>query len=91
MKTLSKLNGRQRRRHRRFLRRITARGAVYVRREFEFRMAERLHRAGLATAAASKANLFGAYTGRPFRELAVFAREDEARRMYPWTVMSRHR
>lgn len=90
MKTLSSLNGRQRRRHRRFLRHIVARGAVWVSSEPEFRMAERLHSAGLVTAAASKKNWLGKGR-RPFRELAVFASEDAARKMYPWTVMARHR
>jgi hypothetical protein len=54
---------------------------VYLRREAEFRMAKRLHRAGLATACVSKWNWSGEGR-RPFRELALFLSEADARRQY---------
>lgn len=76
------LRGQSRRRHRRLLAAVLRRRVMYVRREHEFRMAERLHRAGLVVACISKANLFGPFTGRPFRELAVFATEAEATQQY---------
>jgi hypothetical protein len=82
------LRGPRRRRHNRLLRRVIARGVTHVRAGFEFRMAQRLHDAGLVTACASKWNWIG--TGRrPFRELALFALESEARRMYPDTALER--
>ena len=81
------LDGRRRRRHRRILRLVMARGVIYVRSEHEFRMVERLHRAGLVTACVSKLSWLVdprlARRLRPFRELAVFALESEARRRYP--------
>jgi hypothetical protein len=82
------LRGRRRRRHDRLLRRVAARGVTYVRAGFEFRMAQRLHDAGLVTACASKWNWTGAGR-RPFRELALFALESEARRLYPDSVLER--
>lgn len=54
---------------------------LYVRTEPEFRMAERLHRAGLVTACVSKFAFFDRGR-RPYRELAVFAVEADARRQY---------
>lgn len=60
-----------------------------------FRDIERLHRAGLVTAAASKGNVFGMFGRRkgkyPFKELAVFLDEGTARERYPWTVLPRGR
>lgn len=75
------LRGRRRRRHHQLLAEVR-RNVMYVRSEHEFRIVQRLHRVGLVTACVSKANLFGPYTGRPFRKLAVFATETEARRRY---------
>lgn len=75
------LRGRRLRRHRRLLRRVLTRGVVWVRQEAEFRAVERLHRARLVTACPSKHNWIGVGR-RPFRELAVFARETDARREY---------
>jgi hypothetical protein len=58
-------------------------GCVFLWRESDFRDAERLHRAGLVTAVASKSNWIGIGGGkRAFRELAVFATESEARARY---------
>lgn len=83
------LRGARLRRHRRLLLRVQRGhfglgGPIYVRAEAEFRMAERLHRAGLITAAVSRHNWFGfGNPRRPYRELALFARDAEARRQYP--------
>ena len=78
------LRGRRLRTHRRLLRRIASRPmhVIYVRSNAEFRMAERLHRAHLLTACVSKWNWIGPPNGRPFRELALFASENDARRQY---------
>ncbi len=75
------LRGPRRRRHRRLLRDVQrSPHGVYIRHESEFRMAERLHRAGLVTACVSKFDWLGGC--RPYRELAVFAVEAEALRHY---------
>lgn len=76
------LRGPRRRRHQRLLRHVRAAGEIYVCAEHTFRMIERLHRAGLVTACVSKRNLFGPFTGRPFRELAVFPTEAAALERY---------
>lgn len=89
MRRYRELDGRRRRRHLRLLREVLRRGVIYVRRESEFRMVERLHHAGLVTACTSKWNLFG-LSRRPFRELAVFSSETEARRRYD-TILVRRR
>lgn len=52
---------------------VLRRGVLYVRREHEFRMIERIHRVRLVTACVSRRNLFEPHTGRPLRELAVFS------------------
>jgi hypothetical protein len=88
MKIFDQLTGKQRRAHLRWLRRTTT-GSKYwgiddradythIRGEDNFRYAERLHRAGLITAAVSKGNMLG-IGSRPFRELAVFLDEAKAR------------
>ncbi len=84
------IRGTRLRRHRRMLRRVLERGEIYLRREYEFRMAERLHCAGLVTAVASKANWLGVGR-RAFRELTLFSSAAEARRRYPCCVMPRLR
>lgn len=86
------LRGPRLRRHRRFLRDVQRRGALYVRAEHEFRMAERLHREGLLTACVSKLDWISLNRNRPFRELAVFATEAVARRHYDQILprLSRH-
>lgn len=76
-----RLDGRRRRRHLRLLRQVIARRAIWVRWEHQFRMVERLHKAGLVVACVSKFNFLGEGR-RPFRELAVFADEREARKHY---------
>lgn len=78
------LRGQRLRAHQRMLRRIASRPmhVIYVRSDTEFRMAERLHRAHLLTACISKWNWLGPPNGRPFRELALFASEPDARRQY---------
>jgi hypothetical protein len=90
MLRFEELRPRQRRAHLRLLRKLEActkdyrayrPAEIWVRGEASFRKAERLHRAGLLTAAPSKGNFFG--TGRrPFRELALFLVEEEARKKY---------
>lgn len=89
MLSLWEIPGRSRRRHWRLLRRVRAEGWIYIRNWHEFRIVERLHHAGLVTACVSK-GLFssGPY---PFRELAVFADEAEARRQYPSPLPRRPR
>lgn len=80
------LEGRGRRRHARLVRSVIARGVIYVRSEHEFRMVERLHKAGMVTACISKTSWLAATRSgrrpRPFRELAVFALESDARMRY---------
>lgn len=70
----SQLSGRARRKHLAFVRCIAKRSANYrstsVNSESEFRIAERLHRAGLITAQPSKSNWMGRGS-RPFRELEL--------------------
>ena len=63
------------------LRRVRARGCVWVRRECEYRDAERLHHVGLITAVVSKYNHLGVGS-RPFRELALYPTEADALKMY---------
>lgn len=81
MKAYGDLHGRSLRAHRRLLRRVQYCGPVYVDSEPEFRMAERLHRAGLITAAVDRFNLLGR-SRRTFKRLALFASETEARERY---------
>jgi hypothetical protein len=83
------LQGKARRRCLKLVRRIRAR-YLFVRGEASFRDVERLHQARLVTAAASKWNWAGIGT-RPFKELAVFANEDEARKLYPESILPRRR
>lgn len=96
---LSLLPGRARRRCLRLLRRVREQpyGTDCVRGEYHgalFRDAQRLHYAGLITAAASKPN-WGRLLGDPraskypFRELTLFADEAEARKQYPNSIMPR--
>lgn len=81
MISLSNLKGPARRRCMRIVRDIrTHHGCLFVRGESAFRDAQRLHRAGLITAVASKWNWAGGR--RPFRELALFLDEGEARKQY---------
>ena len=82
MTRLGDLRGAQLRRHRRLLARIYAhpQRVAYVRHEHEFRMAQRLHEAGLLVACVSRLSLFGGR--RPFRELALFLNEADALRQY---------
>lgn len=87
MKKLDQLTGRRRRRHRRLLRAIKA-GPLFLRHEHAFRMAERLHRAGLIVCVASRVNWRHGQTSRihkhrVYRELACFASKAEALRRYP--------
>ena len=89
MISLFNLNGSARRRCMRMLRNIRAHhGCLFVRDEASFRDAERLHRAGLVTAAISKHNWWRGGR-RPFRELAIFLDEGAARREYPRTILNR--
>jgi hypothetical protein len=67
----------------RLLRKVRAEGYVFVRGEDSFRDVQRLHEAGLVTAAVSRHNLFGRKPRRPFRELAVFATVNAALDRYP--------
>ena len=86
---LHSLKGPARRRCMKLLRRLRDPkrfGCIFVRHEPEFREAERLHRAGLLTACASKWNWMGGR--RPFRELALFVDESDARKQYK-TVLPR--
>jgi hypothetical protein len=83
MVRLPNLRGHARRRCMKLLRRVLSDyQPVFVHRdECGFRDAERLHRAGLVTAVMTKPNwgwIMG-HGGRPFRELALYARESEAR------------
>lgn len=84
MKRYGALRGRRLRDHRRLLRRIAAQPqrVIYVRASAEFRMAERLHHAHLLTACVSKWDWFDRLDGRPYRELALFLSETDARRRY---------
>lgn len=75
------LRGYRLRRHRRLIARVAERGRIWVTHEPEFRMVERMHRAGVVAAAVSKWRMFGPGR-RPFRELAVFATEAAARTSY---------
>jgi hypothetical protein len=94
MKTFFQLSSRARKRHLRFIAKLHKRnefsgmGVLFIRGEASFRQIERLHKAGLVTACASKSNWSGTGT-RPFRELAVYLNEQEARQRYPWTVLPR--
>jgi hypothetical protein len=97
MKTLWELPARQQRRHRKLLARIRAKKWIYFdywKDNFhEFRMALRLHDAGLVTACVEKVNLLralGIVHDNPywFREIAVFADEAEALRQYPKPVQA---
>lgn len=88
MKKLQQLSAVQRRRNFRLLRQVQKQSPVFVSRKSEFRMAERLHRAGMLTACVSKIDLLG--TGRrSFRELALFATEEQALRQYKKTLPRR--
>ena len=88
MISLFSLKGPARRRCMKMIREIKAsHGCMFVRGEDKYRDAERLHRAGLITAAGSKWNWMGGR--RRFRELALFLDEGEARKQYPWTIMNR--
>ena len=83
MKKLHDLRGKARRRCLRFLAHVKSDWQpTFVssrHHAVEFRDAERLHRAGLLTASATKWNWLG---GSKPRELALFMDEDEARRRY---------
>ena len=82
MTSLYNLKGDARRRCMRILREIRAHhGCLFVRGESAFRDAQRLHRVGLITACVSKHNLWRPGP-RPFRELALFLDESEARKRY---------
>ena len=64
----------------RLLAQVQATGCVFVREQHEFRDADRLHRTGMLTAVVAKWSWAGGK--RPFRELALFASEPEARKRY---------
>jgi hypothetical protein len=95
MKRLDELTGKQLRRHRRLLRRVQrADWAVYVCHEHEFRLAERLHRAGLIACAPSRPNWDHGQRSRigkrrSYRELACFRSVAEALQRFP-RVMEGH-
>ncbi len=95
MRKLAALTGKQRRRHLRLMRRVQRTdGAVYVYHEHEFRVAERLHRAGLIACAPSRPNWDHGRRSRigkrrSYRELACFASVDEALQRFP-RVMEGH-
>lgn len=78
------LPGTVRRRCARMLRAMGT-GALYVAEAHEMRDARRLADAGLVAAAVSKAGFIGR------REIAVFASLQEAKRLYPWTVLPQKR
>ena len=78
--TFGRLKGAARRRCHKLLARVREKGVVFVSREHEYRDAERLHQTGLVIACVSKKNLIGRPTGRPFKELALHATEDLAKR-----------
>lgn len=59
---------------------------LFIRGECSFRQIERLHKAGLVTACASKVNWMGK-GNRPFRELAVYLTEQEALERYSKDVI----
>lgn len=80
MKPLAQLRGGARRRCMKLLRRVRTRGCVWVRCESQYRDAERLHRVGLVTAVVSKWSWGNG--SRPFRELALYPTEADARKMY---------
>lgn len=68
------LRGARRRRHLRLLRRVRGAGTqgLYLTDWWEFRIAERLHRAGLAVAFVARWNWYGEPGGYPFRALVLF-------------------
>lgn len=79
MRKLHELSNRERRCNERLLRRVmSARGGIFVRGEDSFRIAERLHKAGLISAQPSKWGWGGGR--RPFRELflSVVGSEDSS-------------
>lgn len=88
MKKYGGLRGTALRQHRKMLRRVQQQGSLYIDFEHLFRILERLHRAGLVTCCVAKWNWLER-SGRPFRELAVYAEEREARRHYA-KILPRH-
>lgn len=75
MVRMGDLRGQSLRRHRRLVRRVAEeyrqhQNPTYLTRWYEFRMAERLHRAGLIACCVSRHSWAG--TAYPFREIAAF-------------------